>query len=188
MSDTTSAYQAFTQLLADQGHHIAPAELHGLLVGRTCAGAGFDPQGWLADAQLLFGEDVPSHLHPALTGLQAMIKSELGAHDCMAITLLLPSDEDSLLERTVALSHWCQGFLSGFGTSIGERKLSDDVQEILKDFVAIAQLDTDNHDAADDDESSFMEISEYLRMSAVFMFTEFAPAPAAPSEETPAVH
>ncbi|NLD14976.1 MAG: UPF0149 family protein [Gammaproteobacteria bacterium] len=186
MSESTSAYQAFVQLLVSQGQHFSPAELHGLLVGHSCGGAGFAPAAWLDNAAQLFDGDIPASLQPALTGLQEMLKTELAADDCMAITLLLPGDDDSLIERTAALGQWCQGFLSGFGGSVGQRKLSDEAREILEDYVAVAQIvDADD---ADDDESSFMEVSEYLRMTAVFLFTECNP-PAAPAPAgTPAVH
>lgn len=173
MSDSPSAYQAFTHLLTNQGQSFSPAELHGLLTGHSCAGAGFDSAAWLANAAQLFDGEIPANLQPALNGLQDMLKTELTADDCMAITLLLPSDEDSLETRTHAMAEWCQGFLSGFGGSIGQRKLSDEAREILEDYVAIAQIA--EADASQDDEASFMEVSEYLRMTAVFLYTECNP-------------
>lgn len=188
MSESTSAYSAFVQLLAGQGQHFSPAELHGLLVGHSCAGAGFAPQAWLDNAAQLFDGEIPPGLQQALTGLQEMLRSEISADDCMAITLLLPGDDDSLELRSTALAQWCQGFLSGFGGSIGQRKLSAEAREILEDYIAIAQIaEADN---AEDDEASFMEVSEYLRMTAVFLFTECnPPAPAAVAKpETPALH
>jgi len=52
-----SPYNAFATLLTSSGHPVSPAELHGLLLGRSCAGAGFDVDGWLIDAaELLEGE------------------------------------------------------------------------------------------------------------------------------------
>lgn len=186
MSNNTSAYQAFVQLLASQGQHFSPAELHGLLVGHSCGGAGFAPAPWLDNAAQLFDGEISANLQAALSGLQDMLKTELTADDCMAITLLLPSDDDSLSERSMALGQWCQGFLSGFGGSVGQRKLSDEAREILEDYVAVAQIV--DADSAEDDESSFMEVSEYLRMTAVFLYTECNP-PAAPAPAEPkAVH
>ena len=37
-----SPYQAFATLLTTSGHNVSPAELHGLLLGRSAAGAGFE--------------------------------------------------------------------------------------------------------------------------------------------------
>lgn len=188
MTQPASAYQAFVQLLATQGQQLSPAELHGLLAGHSCAGAGFAPEPWLDNAAQLFDGEIPASLQPALIGLQDMLKSELAADDCMGITLLLPGDDDSLAERSLALGQWCQGFLSGFGGSIGQKKLSDEAREILEDYVAVAQI-ADGEDA-DDDERSFMEVSEYLRMTAVFLFTECNPPAAKPvaKADQPAIH
>lgn len=173
MTQSTSAYMAFTDLLASHGQRFSPAELHGLLVGHSCAGAGFATPAWLENAAQLFDGEIPASLQPALTGLQDMLKSEISTDDCMAITLLLPGDDDSLAERSLALGQWCQGFLSGFGSSIGDRKLSAEAREILEDYVAVAQISAaDDEPETEADEASFMEVSEYLRMTAVFLFTE----------------
>ena len=45
MPNTQSPYIAFAMLLSSNGHPVTPAELHGLLIGRSCAGAGFDADG-----------------------------------------------------------------------------------------------------------------------------------------------
>ena len=50
-----SPYSAFATLLASSGHPVSPAEVHGLLLGRSCAGAGFDAEPWIADACELLG-------------------------------------------------------------------------------------------------------------------------------------
>ncbi|EPW8672644.1 TPA: hypothetical protein ACRNM6_004163, partial [Pseudomonas aeruginosa] len=42
MSTQNSAYSAFSSLLAEAAMPVSPAELHGHLLGRVCAGAGFD--------------------------------------------------------------------------------------------------------------------------------------------------
>jgi len=50
MPTSSSPYTAFAALLASSGHPVSPAELHGLLLGRSCAGAGFAIDAWLVDA------------------------------------------------------------------------------------------------------------------------------------------
>lgn len=189
MSESTSAYTAFVNLLVSQGQHFSPAELHGLLVGHSCAGAGFTVDAWLENAAQLFDGEIPATLQPALVGLQDMLKTEICAEDCLAITLLLPGDDDALTLRSQALGEWCQGFLSGFGGSIGSKKLSDEAREILEDYIAVAQIIEPEGDDNSTDETSFMEVSEYLRMTAVYLFTECNP-PAVPAAkpEQPAIH
>ena len=78
MSIANSAYFSFASLLATSGQPVSPAELHGLLLGRSCAGAGFSPDTWLADAADLLGESLPENLRQGLIGLQEMVRSDVG--------------------------------------------------------------------------------------------------------------
>jgi|SRR5699024_7789974 len=189
MSQSQSAYNAFAELLAASGQSVSPAELQGLLLGRCCAGAGFSGDGWLAEAGDLFAGEVPSNLHAALLGLQEMVKAELQAKSSVALTLLLPGDEDPLSVRTIAMGQWAQGFISGFGANIGTTKLSDDIQETIEDLINIAKIEPE---AEDDEEGevAYMEINEYLRAIPLFLFTACTQQPAADNAEqdTPAVH
>ena len=95
-------------LLSSNGHPVTPAELHGLLVGRSCAGAGFDADAWLADAAQLLENEPGDTVRNALIGLQEMVKGELCSED-VTVVLLLPDDETPLAQRAVALGQWCQG-------------------------------------------------------------------------------
>src|SRR6218665_354730 len=97
-----SPYHAFATLLASSGHPVSPAELHGLLLGRSCAGAGFDVDSWLLDATDLLETAPQDNVRQALIGLQEMVKGELTSDD-MTVVLLLPGDDDPLTERATAL-------------------------------------------------------------------------------------
>lgn len=177
--------------MLEQGQQVSPAELQGLMLGRCCAGASFDTGDCIRDAGILFDGEIPSSLHQSLDGLQEMLKTELTAEDSLAVTLLLPTDETALKERLAALAQWCQGFLSGFGNQIGNSKLSDEVREILQDYVAISQLDLHAENEPDDEssEASYMELTEYLRITPVLLFAEFGTRPQKQEKpEQPAVH
>jgi uncharacterized protein YgfB (UPF0149 family) len=180
-----SPYNGFATLLTSSGHHVSPAELHGLLLGRSCAGAGFDAEEWLADAHLLLETEPDDRVRQALIGLQAMVKSELTGDD-MTVVLLLPGDDEPLAARTAAMAQWCQGFLSGFAR-VGGQSLSDDARDVLQDLAAIAQV----HDALDeseDGESDYMEVMEYLRVAPLLLFTEFNQKSDAEDEAKPSLH
>ena len=73
MSIPSSPYAAFAALLNSAGHSVSPAELHGLLLGRSCAGAGFDADAWLLDAADLLGGEPQDNVRQALIGLQEMV-------------------------------------------------------------------------------------------------------------------
>ncbi|WP_397450901.1 YecA family protein [Pseudomonas sp. NA-150] len=179
-----SPYKAFATLLSSSGHPVSPAELHGLLLGRSCAGAGFDADGWLVDASDVLGSAPEDTVRQALIGLQEMVKGELTGDD-MTVVLLLPSDDEPLAERAIALGQWCQGFLAGFGLAAGQTALTTEAMEVLQDLAAIAQVQ-DALDESDDGESDYMEVMEYLRVAPLLLFTE-CNKPAAP-EPKPSLH
>jgi len=166
-----SPYQGFATLLSTNGHTASPAELHGMLLGRSCAGAGFDADGWLVDAAELLEGEPHDNVRAALIGLQEMVKGELTGSD-VTVVLLLPNDDAPLTERAAALGQWCQGFLSGFGLNWrDDSALSDEAQEVLQDLAAIGQVQ-DALEESDDGESDYMEVMEYLRIAPLLLFSE----------------
>ncbi|WP_449430313.1 YecA/YgfB family protein [Pseudomonas putida] len=184
MPNTQSPYTAFATLLSSSGHPVSPAELHGLLVGRSCAGAGFDADAWLADAAGVLENEAAETVRNALIGLQQMVKAELTGED-IAIVLLLPGDETPLAERATALGQWCQGFITGFGLNAGGKELSSEAKEVLQDLVAISQVQ-EALEESEDGESDYMEVMEYLRVAPLLLFSELA-KPEAPAPK-PSLH
>jgi len=184
MPTQNSPYAAFAALLASSGQPVSPAELHGLLLGRSCAGAGFEVDSWLVDAAELLGGVPPDNVRQALIGLQEMVKGELTGDD-VAVILLLPSDDVPLAERAAALGQWCQGFLGGFGLTARDAALSGEAMEVLQDLAAIAQVQ-EALEESEDGESDYMEVMEYLRVAPLLLFTECTKA-AAPAVK-PSLH
>ncbi|QLF93277.1 YecA family protein [Pseudomonas sp. ABC1] len=185
MSIENSAYAAFATLLAGCPHPASPAELHGLLLGRSCAGAGFEHASWLTDATDLLGEIADEKVRQALIGLQEMVKGELTGAD-IAVVLLLPSDDSPLADRALALGQWCQGFLAGFGLAAGDRALSAEAMEVLQDMSAIAQVQG-GLEESEDGENDYMEVAEYLRVAPLLLFSECA-GPAVTPTAKPSLH
>ena len=184
MSIPSSPYAAFAALLNSAGHSVSPAELHGLLLGRSCAGAGFDADAWLLDAADLLGGEPQDNVRQALIGLQEMVKNELSSND-VTVVLLLPSDDAPLSERAVALGQWCQGFLGGFGLTARDSALSAEAMEVLQDLSAISQVQN-ALDESDDGENDYMEVMEYLRVAPLLLFSECAKPVAA--QPKPSLH
>lgn len=170
MPTSSSPYTAFAALLASSGHPVSPAELHGLLLGRSCAGAGFDIDSWLVDAAELLGAAPQDNVRQALIGLQEMVKDELSG-DEVTVVLLLPSDEAPLRERAAAIGQWCQGFLGGFGLTARDSALSAEAMEVLQDLSAIAQVQNALEES-EDGENDYMEVMEYLRVAPLLLFSE----------------
>jgi uncharacterized protein YgfB (UPF0149 family) len=184
MTTQNSPYAAFAALLASSAQPVSPAELHGLLLGRSCAGSGFDLEPWLVDAAELLGGEPQDNVRQALIGLQEMVKGELTG-DEVTVVLLLPADDAPLVERAQALGLWCQGFLGGFGLTARDSALSAEAMEVLQDLAAIAQVQSALEES-EDGENDYMEVMEYLRVAPLLLFAECAkPLAAAPK---PSLH
>ncbi len=89
--------------------------------------------------------------------------------------LLLPDDDAELSQRLQAISHWCAGFLMGI-THAGITdidKLAANLPEIVRDFVEISRAESFEINNSEEDEASFTEISEFVRMGTLLFRVEF---------------
>jgi len=95
----------------------------------------------------------------------------------MEIELLLPSDDETLEVRAESLGLWCQGFMHGLGTGSESDKenplLSDGVtREIIADFSEITRAAYTADETEAQAEAAFMELVEFVRVSAQLAFEE----------------
>jgi len=148
---------------------LSTTELHGAVTGIGVVGVEhFELQDLVdllgADA-LSDGERVARFVNEALAALYA---------DDMSFALVLPDEDAPQPERLEALAGWCQSFLAGLVAGLSRRgvssltELPDEVQEIVADFAAIAQLDTED-DAAE--EEDFMQLEEFVKVGALLIMT-----------------
>ena len=86
--------------------------------------------------------------------------------------LLIPDDEEPMRDRLAGVAAWSAGFLSGFGAVLDQpvKALPDEVQEVLRDFASISGISEDEEET-EENEASFMEIYEYVRIGAVLCHT-----------------
>lgn len=149
------------------------SELHGSLCGYLAGGATPGGSSVLAVLQL-DGEAVdPSADDLALLKrLARQCESELSDAE-LGFEPLLPEDDRPLTERTDALVNWCRGFLGGFGLAgtAAHASLSEEAQEILRDFATIAASSFD-FDNEDEDEDALIEVQEFVRVGALLLYTE----------------
>jgi uncharacterized protein YgfB (UPF0149 family) len=151
------------------------SELHGSLCGYLAGGA--TPQGGnLLAALQLDGEEVaPSPADQAkLDALLRQCRDALADPE-LGFEPMLPEDDRPLAERAEAVAEWCRGFLGGFGLAgtDAHAQLSDDAQEVLRDFGTVAAASFDFGDAAED-EDALIEVQEFLRVGALLLYTESA--------------
>ncbi len=158
------------------------SEVHGVLTGLICAGFPFEEQGYLAmlDDLLDFSPQGSEGFPKTVKTLVKQMYSELWTDildDTYTFQLMLPDDDDSLVERGHALGAWVQGFNLGFGLQQKDSPItSNEVKEVLVDFAEIANI-SDEMEEDEDSEQAFFEISEYVRISALLCFSELGTLP-----------
>ncbi len=154
-----------------------PSELHGLMVGEIVGSLKRTATDWLNQVLEHMGvESLDNERHANVTedllGFYAHTLEGIDK-DSSSFVLLLPDDDYALSERVESLVVWVRGFLEGIAISASDRlqKMDSELQEILKDFVEICQIDA----RVDEDESGekeFFEISEYIRIGVLNLYAE----------------
>lgn len=152
------------------------AEHHGQLCALLCLQESFSEDQWLS---LVLpggekGDALLAETRSLLSEIYQVTNSSVDAED-FDFQLLLPDDDASLSQRLQALSHWCQGFLMGI-THAGItdiEKLPSNLPEIVRDFVEISRAESFEIDNSEEDEASFVEISEFVRMGTLLFRVEF---------------
>ena len=147
--------------------------LHGLITGWLSAGAR-----WVeADDSDVFtewlGADSATATFKTVTADMAGDIGE-GLRDIdLGFKLFLPDEEVGLNARQRCISQWCGGFLSAFGMSgrFLQHELEEEITEVLADLAKISAVDEELSDN-EDNEGDLMEITEYVRMAALLVFTE----------------
>ena len=164
--------------IADQlfnaGQTLNPSELHGVLVGLM--GAGFNPddkhhlEQTLASVEKAVGVQLQGELVDIVSRLNLATLSAIVDTD-YAFRILLPDDDDPIEQRLRSFSDWVTGFISGFTEGMTVQKaaslaIEPEAADVLKDFAAIAQVDTDQVET-EEAERQLEELVDYVRLAAV---------------------
>jgi uncharacterized protein YgfB (UPF0149 family) len=151
---------------------VAAAESHGCLCGALCTTQQYPLEAWI-DELVPEPEADPTEDSAPLRLLFADTVRALRG-DEMEFQLLLPDDDDPLVERASALSQWCQGFLYGFGTGRGvpRDELTGEVEEVLRDLTHISQAAVETGADAEEEEQAYAEIVEYVRAGVQLIHDE----------------
>ncbi|MBK1850703.1 MULTISPECIES: UPF0149 family protein [unclassified Marinobacter] len=169
-----------------------PSELHGALCGRLAAGSRIEEDEWLAmvcehmglpETAVEENEDLSVFMNEAYEQALAFLKSA-----DMSFHPLLPDDDYAIDQRLEALVAWVRGFLEGMALSAGESlgEAPEEIRELIGDMVAISQVSEDQ-ESDQESEQQLLEITEYIRLGALAVFTEFNP-PEKPASQAPTLH
>lgn len=184
-----SNYENFTSLLKKQNVIVDASEVQGILCGMLAGGMNIDDREWLGALTDVINQSDPfsETAKQAITQMYNQVCQEFIEAD-FALQICLPEDNTSLNTRGIALINWVQGFLLGFGLHQNDlTKCSGEVKEALEDFSQIAKMD----EAMEDDEESeqaFLEVLEYVRISAMLCFNELGKSLIDSRQQSPIVH
>ena len=86
--------------------------------------------------------------------------------------LLLPDDDIDLEVRTQAMVHWCQGFLLGLRyVGVADTgQFQGELAEIINDITEISQMTIGELDYSEEEERSYAELVEYLRVGTMLFW------------------
>jgi uncharacterized protein YgfB (UPF0149 family) len=100
----------------------------------------------------------------------------------MSFMPLLPEDEAPMDARLAGLRTWCGAFVAGLACGLTARgiddleELPDEVQEIIEDFGAIAEMDAESGDALaaeagsrEQAEAALVELQEFVKVGALLI-------------------
>ena len=177
------SYEAITTALQDCGAPFDPAEVHGLISGILTAtrdlGASMNSlRDFIAPA-----EDVDTATADDASyqnGLAILVQlcrttaDQLADHN-FDFQLLLPNDETSLTIRTESVGFWCQGFVSGLGEGrlpLDTENHSTELNDIIHDLSAIAQIDSTDVVDSEEEEVAYTELVEYVRVAVMTIYTD----------------
>jgi len=180
VSGIETDYGDLADLLDRNGAPLPAAELHGGLCGVLCASGRDAGAQWL-DSLL---DDCSGDLE-SLSRLGSSLDS-LGTETWVAFNSLsldfvplLPDDDSAIEQRAEALGHWCHGFLAGLvvggiDLSGAAEPLSAEVQELVRDFAEISRVGADVDEAGDSEigDGALIELIEFVRVGAQFIFEE----------------
>ena len=176
MSDVD--YQQLTQALARLEIAADAAECQGAMSAVICLTGEAGLAGWLPlqfpeiDAAVAEGNAFAREARDLIVQLYESTLGQLGQGN-LDYALLMPDDDESLFVRTDALGHWCQGFLLGLRYSgvADTSQFTGELAEILADITEISQVSSEALDNTEEEEQSYMELVEYLRVG-VMLFCE----------------
>ena len=178
--DEKVAFNDLDEALRRCGATWDAAQAHGLLTGRLAvAGVPAGPD-WLL--QVLEGTDDNNALQQECRKMLDMLYQ--GTYWQLSERLsefapLLPHDAEDAQQRTVAMAHWCEGFLHGLVSArheqaLKERLAAEPLADIIGDMLQITRAAVDEETDAETNEAAYAEIVEYMRVAAQLAYEELA--------------
>ena len=161
-------YQVINAIVVQSDAELSAAQAHGMATGMLCANEQAQSAEWLTElfrhATPLTDEDRATLVH-----LFEETRSLLASDD-FEFDLFLPDDDALLSEQVEALTTGAKAFYWAWVLLMPPPTCPGKSTEILKDIVEFTKLDTEAE--GEEDESDFMEITEYMRSAVLLLRSE----------------
>lgn len=191
-STLIQSYDRWSAALDEAFVMASAAELHGLVSGLLSGGLSAQSQDFLAVLYdfLNDGQALPQALK---TDVQQLISNtaqslQSGEYD---FALLLPNDDDALIERLEAMVEWTQAFLVGFAVQQTDLSLlSADIREAVEQLTEVTKLDiaTNDDSSAEENEEAYFMVLEHIRLMVFSCFNEVGVKPKAQGPVNKTLH
>jgi len=156
------------------------AQSHGLLTGCLAVDGVSAGPNWLQ--QVLEGADTNSE---SMADCEAMLGALYQAtfwqlsERLSEFEPLLPDDQSDAHDRTLAMAHWCEGFLHGLvsakhSDALRERLAAEPLADIIRDLLQVTRAEVDSASDPESNEAAYAELVEYLRVAAQLAYEELA--------------
>ncbi len=161
-------YDAFVESISGVALSISAAGLHGMMCGYLCAGADNQGEGYLRALLNNKKDEGTRTAELAMFSAYSISQQQIANFD-FDFELLLPDDDEPLVERAQAFSEWCEGFTQGLSMAgVGPDHFYDEeAQEALQHITEFSELDSSTLDVDEEDEKALMEVSEYARLAVL---------------------
>lgn len=171
-------FELLADVMKEEETFASPAELHGQLCGYLASGVSLPLEDWLTMVvefcDLDGWKDEASR--EAMVELYQATLTLLDNGE-YALEPVIADEDAPLRERGTTLSQWCHGFLAGFGLSGKRDNLSEDTRQVLQDFANLSAMKGEMEQLEDnnDNEADLTELVEYVRLSAMMLYSEHHP-------------
>jgi uncharacterized protein YgfB (UPF0149 family) len=161
-------YDRFIESIAVLALDASGSELHGIMCGFLCAGADSQGETYLRALLNNKKDEASRAAFLAMFAVFSISQQQISNFD-FEFELLLPDENESLIDRAGAFSKWCEGFTQGLSMAgVGiDQFYDEEAQDAFQHLIEFAELDTDSLDVDEEDEKALMEVSEYARMAVI---------------------
>lgn len=183
-SSSLSDFDIFANELVKLGSSCSPSLIQGWITGYLTTTGRLTVDQWMNEAAFLIEpqaewEDAQKAM---LLKLYDQALDDLQDGD-MPYQFLIPDYTDGAQARLQGIIEWCEGFVTGFGSSgiIKQQDLDEEMVEMLEDLIAITQAELDPDDEAN--EEMIDQVVDHSKVTAYGLFYQFNTPPAPESGE-----